>query len=584
MHVLDCKHEQSANEDQEKRTKDMRVLDCKHEQSASEDQEKRTKVGNPSCNSVAEDHIPLLTKLSKYLSQKEQEGPLTIYKRPEEGKSGGVWKFGIESANKNNKVIMFVGETGSGKSSLINTLITFIFGLKWEDNYRIKLIDDKTGRNQAHSQTQHITTYQINPEEGLRVPYSITLIDTPGFGDTRGIIYDGINMRQIRAFFGHCKFLEMNAICFVISSSQSRLTPTQKYVYDNIVSIFGKDMKDNIVFFTTFADWNKPNVLSAITEANLPCARTEDGLLEYFKVNNAATYANNCPQKGEDEDGFMINQIYWKMGMKNSETFFCDFLNKVSGKDLTLTNKVLQERNDLEVTLDGLIGRFRDMMYKEHELENTKKELEKHQEDVKNNQNYEIEVEVAVKKKVKAPAKVVNCRECEKTCYRDCNIVGVSAYFIGIYGFGETTCNVCQHGKNDHFYNTYYWETCNERQKIPVLHIKEKYDKSVEKVVTYEEAVNILKVELVKEEKECELLIRKISESLKRLQEIALLPNPMSLEEYLQLHIETEKMEGREVNMESIQMLEKAKRKCAIMAKIKDQGADLKLDVKGICK
>ena len=36
---------------------------------------------------------------------------------------------------------MLVGETGSGKSALIDRIINYVFGVKWEDPFRYKLVD-----------------------------------------------------------------------------------------------------------------------------------------------------------------------------------------------------------------------------------------------------------------------------------------------------------------------------------------------------------------------------------------------------------------------------------------------------------
>ena len=44
--------------------------------------------------------------------------------------------------------------------------------------------------------------------------------------------------------FGHVKSLD--AICFVSPAGEPRLTPQQAYVFDKIITSFGKDMKDNI--------------------------------------------------------------------------------------------------------------------------------------------------------------------------------------------------------------------------------------------------------------------------------------------------------------------------------------------------
>lgn len=57
---------------------------------------------------------------------------------------------------------------------------------------------------QAISQTEWITVHKIMPKDGSRLTYALNIIDTPGFGDTRGIDRDlGIidHIRQL--FFGN---------------------------------------------------------------------------------------------------------------------------------------------------------------------------------------------------------------------------------------------------------------------------------------------------------------------------------------------------------------------------------------------
>ncbi len=56
-----------------------------------------------------------------------------------------------------------MGATGSGKTTLINGMINFIFNVQWEDTFRFQLIQEQTaGRSQVDSQTSRITAYDIH--------------------------------------------------------------------------------------------------------------------------------------------------------------------------------------------------------------------------------------------------------------------------------------------------------------------------------------------------------------------------------------------------------------------------------------
>ena len=68
-------------------------------------------------------------------------------------------------------------------------------------------------------------------------------------------------------------------------------------------------------------------------------------------------------------------------------------------------------------------------------------------------------------------------------------------------------------------------------------------------------------------------MIVKAQQSLRRLDEIALKPNPLTQIEYLELLIESEKNEAKEGWKQRVQYYEEAKRKAEMLAKVKDVNA-----------
>ncbi|EDR22707.1 hypothetical protein EDI_320040 [Entamoeba dispar SAW760] len=142
--------------------------------------------------------------------------------------------------------ILVVGETGSGKTTLLNSFVNALYGIKITDDFRYIIINEdnlKQNRDQSKSQTSEVTIYNIKRTK--RTP-PIKIIDTPGFGDTRGIEHDKEITKQIKEAF-ETKVLDLNAICFVAQSSNPRLTASQKYIFDNIIDLFGKDVKKNFI-------------------------------------------------------------------------------------------------------------------------------------------------------------------------------------------------------------------------------------------------------------------------------------------------------------------------------------------------
>lgn len=127
------------------------------------------------------------------------------------------------------------------------------------------------------------------PKDGSRLTYTLNIIDTPGFGDTRGIDRDlGIidHIRQLFSEIGAKGVLFLDAVCFIVKAPDARLTNSQKYIFSSMLSLFGKDIKSNICTLITFADGAEAPVLASLKEAKIPFGST-------FKFNNSALFAEN---------------------------------------------------------------------------------------------------------------------------------------------------------------------------------------------------------------------------------------------------------------------------------------------------
>ncbi len=101
--------------------------------------------------------------------------------------------FGVptnQRIRRENKTILLMGATGSGKTTMINAMINYVLRVEWEDDFRFMLVDEEVRKTQAHSQTQGVNAYDLHYQDGFRIPFSLTIVDTPGFGDTRGFAQD----------------------------------------------------------------------------------------------------------------------------------------------------------------------------------------------------------------------------------------------------------------------------------------------------------------------------------------------------------------------------------------------------------
>ncbi|XP_076600411.1 uncharacterized protein LOC143328876 [Chaetodon auriga] len=519
-----------------------------------------------------------IKKQSKVL--KCHEGPLPVYKIPlkEEINIDGCKRFSFgKEITKRNRTIMVLGATGAGKSTLINGMINYILGVEWKDSFRFKLVHEDPSKSQAESQTSEATVYQINHQEGFKIDYSLTIVDTPGFGDTRGIKRDKMIVEQLRNLFSAQRGVsDIDAVCFVAQASLARLTPTQKYVFDSVLSIFGKDVEENIRILVTFADGQRPPVLEAINASGVPCPKTSNGLPVHFKFNNSALFAHNETSAAkstsdDDEDG-SFDKMFWDMGTKSLKRFFVA-LNVINTKSLTLTKEVLRQRENLEISVENLQKQVKVGLAKLEEIKVLSEEVKKHEAEISRNEDFEFEV--TIKKPVQIDISgtrvfLTNCQQCHSTCHDNCAYAKdedkVRCVAIGKDG----KCTQCP-GKchwSVHHNQKYKWDYQDVKEKITNKDLKEKYQKATKGKMSVETLIEKMQEEYDHKQVEVKELIKKSAECLNRLKEIALKPDPLSTPEYIDMIIEGEKHEGKPGWMQRVQSLMEIKEKAEYMVRV----------------
>ncbi|XP_044275469.1 uncharacterized protein LOC123017883 [Varanus komodoensis] len=511
-------------------------------------------------------------KLLKQSRKLEECGPLSIYQLPikpsaSSSSSCMKYKLGHENAWFPHKVIMVMGATGSGKTTLINGMVNYILGVEWKDHFRFKLIHEETHRSQAQSQTAGVTAYAVNYTHGFQIPYNLTIIDTPGFGDTRGIEHDKQITAKIRDFFSTPGGIEhIDGICFVVQSSLPRLTQAQKYVFDSVLSIFGKDIKGNIQILVTFADGQRPPVLEAILESEVPCAQNLDGSLVHYKFNNSALFASN---HAASEDTFCFDAMFWKMGAYSMKDFFAS-LQTLEPRSLRLTKEVLQERKRLETAVQGLQPQIKAGLATLEAIRKTQQALEQHRDEMDANKEFEVEVEhtVPVKHEV-TKGFLTNCQTCHFTCHYPCAYSNdADKYKCSSMDKGK--CTVCP-GKcvwDVHYNQKYRWEYKTKKEKQTYTQLKARYEKARGEAMTTEKIFEQLYEDYQDMEHVVLRLIEESSRSIERLQEIALKPIPMATPEHIDLLIEAEKQEAKPGFQDRIRSLEGVREMAVIVNKI----------------
>ena len=523
----------------------------------------------------AEEYLPAFTfaeamKPTAIILQQSKcilQGSPSIYKVPVKIMrtiTAGIEKVEVGTPHltpKPTRVFMAVGATGAGKSTLINGMVNYLMGVKFEDGCRFKLITDEVAQSQAHSQTQKITSYTIYWYEESPVDYNLIIVDTPGFGDTRGIERDKQITAQIKDFFslkGDAGIDQIHGIGFVTQSSLARLTLTQKYIFDSVLSIFGKDIKNNIFIMSTFADGSESVVKGAVEAAQIPYCK----LLQF---NSEPLFAGNTNQ---------FSKMFWDMAYKSFKEFFINFA-KTNAVSLQLTREVLKEREHLECIVSGLQQQIKNGMAKIDELNQEKQVLKSHEADILKNKDFTYKVTVCKQRKVSICEKdtfVTNCQKCNFTCHKNCHISNNNQKRNCAAMDSLGNCKTCP-GKchwTMHHNNSYYFETYEEEEERTSKKLKANFQSAIIRKSGIQEMIIKLEQELQDFHNQILANIKQVQQCLQRLAEIALKPNPITEREYIDLLIQVENSEKKPGFMRRITYLKEIKQQAEQIARNED--------------
>uniref|UniRef100_A0A096LX20 AIG1-type G domain-containing protein n=1 Tax=Poecilia formosa TaxID=48698 RepID=A0A096LX20_POEFO len=319
--------------------------------------------------------------------------------------------FGAKDTKQINKTILLVGETGSGKSSLVNAIFNHVMGVQFEDGVWFQIVDRQEG------ETPDVIIYEICNSEGKILPYSITIIDTPGYGNTKGIKHDDIVTERMRKLFETENSIHvLHAVGLVMKATDNRLSDRLMYIFDSVMSLFGNDMEKNIVALITHSNGRTPkNALQAIEAANLRCAKHENNQPVYFLFNNQQNEDRTDEEHHKNADTITMRGL----------NGFTAFLEKTAPRKLDMALDVLNERIRLSACIQNLQERIRLSELKEAEIEQIKEALKIHEKN-KINDKVTVEFDEAYKGKEAIEGDIwlmtlvkgaVCCTICEENCH-----------------------------------------------------------------------------------------------------------------------------------------------------------------------
>jgi hypothetical protein len=385
----------------------------------------------------------------------------------------------------NAYIVLFCGRTGDGKSTAINAIFNIIKGIKLEDNYRFMLITEPNKpKGQAESQTDGVHLYYIKDYNNKPV----IIIDSQGFGDTRGLIFDQkINLAFQYIFSSVINHI--NTVCFISKAITNRIDINTRYIFNSVTCLFSDDITENFIVVPTFATKDTIDDGPAFVES----IKTEASFLKLQdRMDDKWWYAldSKCVL---DNDNDKIT----KYSFEQMEKLYEEKIKKLPSKGIKKSAEVLRNRGELRIKINLLYDTFQKLMMEQgnlqikinrlneiseqihvleeriknfendsknlnpSQLQKRLKELNDELNDKLNNLNSEVEEEFVSSCEYGGKDYYYNhCQNCKRNCHDvcDCSFKTFNRCTKFSWGIiGDKVCEECNCPKESHLIDHYHW-------------------------------------------------------------------------------------------------------------------------------
>ncbi len=285
-------------------------------------------------------------------------------------KSGNMLRVFKDRAFK----MLLIGETGSGKTSfnlLYNcaTVQDLDCGFGAEGLEQFKQFNDIKLENarslSMESKTDDATLYNVEVGD-----LKVGVIDTPGFGDSRGFKKDKTNAQRIINALKREEYI--NCVCLIINGRQARASVLMKYDFSEITSILPKGIIDNVIVVFS----NAANRMDLMFDPNL--------LKEYFgnEVMNICFVENpycrfekvkaKASQLGND-------RVALQKAFEDTSEFLTEMCETIKDFPQVHTHrfiKLYEKRQDIEKSVAASLSVYDNQMVLEKSLKDVKAEVD----------------------------------------------------------------------------------------------------------------------------------------------------------------------------------------------------------------
>ena len=326
-----------------------------------------------------------------------------------------------EFSIKKNLTMFFIGETGSGKSTLINMVVNILFGVEYEGQRKVAIpytekahidvdgatkssskrmhcnieefqglssesADDECKKSESQSQTTKPMIYGIKDKKTGK---KISIIDTPGLNDTRGSKFDEEHVQNIINMV-FC-VTEVHMICIVHNATDARLKQSTEMALNKLIRIFSKSCLKNIVVCLSNSPKDvSPNCINSFKEIGIDvknifrfendCLVHPDSLKELCKKEFGGL-------EEEVEDSIDSKKKKWRDNSRTVERFL-NFGLEMENMDIESVKDIYHKREGIDQQIKVISDRVRTIEEKEKKLKKQTQYLEDCNKKAEENKNF----------------------------------------------------------------------------------------------------------------------------------------------------------------------------------------------------
>ncbi|GAQ80006.1 hypothetical protein KFL_000440080 [Klebsormidium nitens] len=342
--------------------------------------------------------------------------------------------------------IMVIGASGAGKSTFINTVVNFFRGGSLDPfgrNLRVAIPNRYFRATEAegkYAKEMHLSNVKVAKTDEC-TPYHfkyqgqrVTLVDTPGLADIRGMEQDDLNLNKI--FEAAESLPHLNALIIVANGSNQRLDATMKNVFARFRGSIPDVTLNSVLVVLTNCDRLAKNFDIETLNEDLPGVTVTAGTW-YCMQNSAFSSHPDTWAQPENAPAFALLQAAWQISMDMLETIMQKIL-KMASESTGAFKELREKRNEIKAKMASALTEFRNMQMLEDKLERSQYDLEGA---VASRDNYKDFARTETVEEVEQiPCGYHNtlCSTCQQVCHEKCGLEFISE--AGGEAFNSCAC------------------------------------------------------------------------------------------------------------------------------------------------